>query len=154
LRLTKLTIAASLLTFTTLAFAQQSEFQDKLQEDLDSYKSRIVSNCGTDEKLAMKWTGGKLANNPRESTKPEWNAVSTLCTSGLEAIENACGGNKVVKSKLSKLQVVACKTGKGTMSYTLAGTTLTLTIDPSYTKNNPAGQRDDLVQKIKNKLDD
>jgi hypothetical protein len=154
LRLTKLTILTSLLAFTTLAFAQQSEFQDKLQEDLDSYKSRIVNNCGTDEKLSLKWTGGKLAGNPRESTKPEWNAVSTLCTSGLEAIENACGGNKVVKSKLSKLQVVACKPGKGTMGYTLAGTQLTITIDPSYTKNNPAGQRDDLDKKLRDKLDD
>ena len=125
MRLTKLTIITSLLAFTTLAFAQQSEFQEKLQEDLDSYKSRIVNNCGTDEKLSLKWTGGKLAGNPRESTKPEWNAVSTLCTSGLEAIENACGGNKVVKSKLSKLQVVACKPGKGTMGYTLAGSQLT-----------------------------
>ena len=154
MRLTKLTIAASLVAFTTLAFAQQSEFQDKIQEDLDSYKSRIVNNCGTDDKLALKWTGGKLANNPRESTKPEWHAVSTLCTSALEAVENACGGNKVVKSKLSKLQVVACKTGKGAIDYKLAGTQLTLTIDPSYTKNNPAGQRDDLDKKLRNKLDD
>lgn len=154
MRLTKLTIVTSLLAFTTLAFAQQSEFQEKLQEDMDSYKSRIVNNCGTDEKLAMKWTGGKLAGNPRESTKPEWNSVSTLCTSALEAIEYVCNNNKVVKSKLSKLQVVACKPGKGTLGYTLAGTQLTLTLDPSYTKNNPAGQRDDLVAKIKSKLDD
>jgi hypothetical protein len=154
LRLTKLTIAASLVAFTTLAFAQQSEFQDKLQEDLDSYKKRIVNSCGTDEKLSVKWTGGKLANNPRESTKPEWNAVSTLCTSALDAVGDACMNNKVVKSKLTKLQVVACKPGKGTLGFTLAGTQLTLTIDPSYTKNNPATQRDDLVKKIKNKLDD
>jgi hypothetical protein len=154
LRLTKLTIVASLFTFTTLAFAQQSEFREKLQEDLDSYKKQIVSNCGASEKLEIKWTGGKLDGNPRESTKPEWNAVSTLCTSGLEAISNACQGNKVVKSKLAKLTTIGCKIGKGTIDYKLASATLTLTIDPSYTKDNAAGQRDAVEAKIKKQLDD
>ena len=150
----KLTIIATLIAFTTLAFAQQSEFQDKIQEDLDSYKKQIIGNCGTNESLAIKWTGGKLANNPRESTKPEWNAVSTLCTSGLEAISNACQGNKVVKAKLGKLSTIACKMGKGTIDYKLAGAVLTMTIDPSYVKNNPAGQRDDFEAKLKKQLDD
>ena len=154
LRRFKTIIIASLFAFTTLAFAQQSEFREKLQEDLDSYKAQIISNCGTSDKLEIKWTGGKLAGNPRESTKPEWNAVSTLCTSGLEAISNVCQGNKVVKSKLSKLTTIGCKEGKGTIDYKLAGATLTLTVDPSYVKNNPAGQRDDLDKKLRDKLDD
>ena len=148
------TIIASIFGFTTLAFAQQSEFREKLQEDLDSYKSQIISNCGTSDKLAIKWTGGKLDGNPRENTKPEWNAVSTLCTSGLEAISNACQGNKVVKSKLSKLTTNGCKGGKGTMDFKLAAATLTITIDQSYTKNSAAGQRDDMEKKLRNQLDD
>jgi len=154
LRLFKSTVIATVVVVTAVAWAQQSEFQGKLQEDLDSYKDRIIENCGTSDKLAIKWTGGKLAGNPRESTKPEWNAVSTLCTSGLEAISNACQGNKVVKQKLSKLQTISCKGGKGAMAFKLAGPTLTLTIDPSYTKNNAAGQRDDLDQKLRSQLDD
>lgn len=154
MRLTKPTIIATLVALTTLAFAQQSEFQDKLQEDLDTYKKMIVGNCGAAETLAIKWTGGKLANNPRESTKPEWNAVSTLCTSGLEGISNACQVNKVVKAKLGKLTTVACKMGKGTIDYKLAGTVLTLTIDPSFVKENPARQRDDFENKLKKQLDD
>ena len=154
MRLVKPTIIATIFAFTSLAFAQQSEFQGKLQEDLDVYKDRIVANCGTSDKLAIKWTGAKLAGNPRESTKPEWNSVSTLCQSGLEAISSACQNNKVVKQKLAKLQTIGCKGGKGAIDFKLAGSTLTLTIDPSYTKNNPAGQRDDLDQKLRNKLDD
>jgi hypothetical protein len=154
LRLFKTTVIASVIAFTTLAFAQQSEYREKLQEDLNSYKDRIIASCGTTDKLEIKWTGAKLDGNPRESTKPEWNSVSTLCTSALEAVDTVCLNNKVVKSKLSKLTTIGCKGGKGAMDFKLAGATLTLTIDPSYTKNNPAGQRDDLDKKLRNKLDD
>ncbi len=135
-----------------VVFAQQSEFQEKIQEDLDYYKKQIVENCGAPESLTFKWNG-KLGGNPRESEKPDWHSVSTLCTSALEGTVNACQSNKVVKAAVGKASTIVCTAGKGTINYKLAGKTLTFTVDPSYTKNNPAGQRDDLVKKMKKEID-
>lgn len=134
-----------------VVYAQQSEFQAKIQEDLDGYKNQFIDNCGSPKSLTMKFNG-KLAVNPRESEKPEYNSVSTLCTSALEGTVSACN-NKPVKAAVGKATTVVCTAGKGTIGYKLAGTTLTFTVDPSFTKNNPAGQRDDLVTKMKKDLD-
>jgi len=135
-----------------IVFAQQSEFQDKIQEDLDGYKTQFVDNCGSSKSLVLKWNG-KLAVNPRESEKPDWNAVSTLCTSALEGTVGACQSNKPVKAAIGKVSTVICTMGKGTIAHKLAGNTLTFTVDPSFVKNNAAGQRDDLVVKLKKDID-
>lgn len=145
-RLSVLLFAAASVT----AFAQESEFKAKMQEDLDGYKSQIESNCGI--KPSITWTGGKFGHNPRESEKPEWNALTTLATSALDAVSLACG-NAVVKEKLAKVTKIEVKKGKGTLGYALKGTTLTLTVDASFTANNPAGQDSDLVEKLKKELD-
>jgi hypothetical protein len=135
-----------------VVYAQQSEFQEKIQEDLDGYKAQLIDNCGSPKSLTLKWNG-KLAVNPRESEKPDYNGVSTLCTSALEATVNACQGNKPVKAAVGKVTTIVCTAGKGTIGYKLAGATLTFTVDPSYTKNNAAGQRDDLNTKMKKDID-
>jgi hypothetical protein len=140
-----------MVLFAVPAMAQESEFKGKLQEDLDGYAKSVLNGCGATVKVT--WGGGKLGFNPRESEKPEWNSVSTLCTSALEAVESACLNNGAVKEKLAKLTTVTCSKGKGTIGFTLKGATLTLTIDPSFAKNNAAGQRDDLVKKLKKDLD-
>ena len=135
-----------------VVYAQQSEFQEKIQEDLDGYKTQIIDNCGSPKSLTLKWNG-KLAVNPRESEKPDYNAVSTLCTSALEATVNACQSNKPVKAAIGKVTTITCTAGKGTIGYKLAGAALTFTVDPSFTKNNAAGQRDDLVTTMKKNID-
>ena len=135
-----------------IVYAQQSEFQEKIKEDLDGYKSQLIDNCGSPKSLTLKWNG-KLAVNPRESEKPDWNAVSTLCTSALEGAVSACQSNKPVKAAIGKVSSIVCTMGKGTVGYKLAGSTMTITVDPSFTKNNPAGQRDDLVTKLKKDID-
>src|SRR5262245_49822149 len=83
----------------TSTLAQESEFKAKLKEDIDGYQSQIESSCSIKPKL--EWGGGKLGHNPRESEKPEYNAISTLCTSALSAVSDACT-NAVVKEKLAK----------------------------------------------------
>src|SRR5262249_26786013 len=128
------------ITFASAnAFAQESEFKAKIKEDLDGYKERIESSCGVKLK-AIEWSGGKLGHNPRESEKPEWNGISTLCTSAADALTQACVANEPVKKAMSKLTKVECVKGKGTIAYKLKGSTITFTIDPSFTANNPAGQ--------------
>jgi hypothetical protein len=144
--------AAVILGLGGVVFAQQSEFQEKLQEDLNYYKEQYIDHCGSPKSLVIKWNG-KLAVNPRESEKPDWHAVSTLCTSALDGTRHACNANKPVKTAVGKVNTIICTMGKGTIGYKLAGATLTFTIDPSYTKNNPAGQRDDLVVKLKKDID-
>ena len=147
-------VATLLAALTSVAWAQQSEFLGKIQEDMDGYKAQFVSNCKANDKLQMRWMGGKLKNNPRETTEGHYSAVSTLCTSALEGTVYACGDNKVVAQKLASVKTVTCTTGKGTISYKYKGGDLTFAIDTTYDKNNPAGQRDDLVKKMKADLDD
>jgi hypothetical protein len=147
----KLAMITGLLTVGTLVFAQQSEWQDKIQEDLDGYKARIVENCGTSDKLTLKFEG-KLTCNPRENCGKEYGSVSTLCTSGTDAL-NVCQNNKVVKKAMGKVTSIVCTKGKGTLSYKLAGGKLTFAVDPAYEKNNASGQENDLVEKMKADLD-
>ena len=152
-KVTKLALLATVIAASP-ALAQQSEFLQKLQEDMDYYQKQIVENCKAPDKLAMKWTGGKLKGNPRETLEGQYSAVSTLCTSALEGLNSSCQDNKVVASKISKVSTINCTVGKGTIGYKLKGGDLTFSIDTAYDKNNPAGQRDDLVKKLKAELDD
>jgi hypothetical protein len=143
----------SVLTLGTHAFAQESEFQNKMQEDLDYYQKYFASNCGGSEKVTVKWSG-KLGFNPREIKEGDYTAVSTLATSGLDGVVmNGCQNNAVVKKAISKVTTVVCQRGTGTLSYTLKGSTLTIMVDPSYKKNNAAGQESDFVEKLKKDLD-
>jgi len=135
-----------------IALAQESEFQAKIQEDLNSLQPRIVNKWGATDKLDVRFEG-KLGGNPRQTAAGDHSSVSTLCKVGLEAIEDACGSNKVVHDALSKLTTITCTRGKGSLSYAVAGSQLTLSIDTSFGKTNPAGQRDDLKARIKKDLD-
>jgi hypothetical protein len=148
----KVTLGALFLLFGSVAFAQESEFQDKIQEDLDGYKSQTVSNCGTSDKLTLKWTG-KLGFNPREIKEGDYSSPSTLCTSGLEGLNSACQSNRVVKKAIGKVTGIVCQRGTGTLGYTLKGSTLTFIVDPKFDKNNAAGQRDAFITKLKDDLD-
>lgn len=145
-------VGGIVLAMGAVALAQQSEFQAKIQEDLNGYKKQVIENCGTTPSLGMRWVG-KLAVSPRESEKPDWNAVSTLCTSALDGLYQTCQGNGPVKAAISKVKTVTCTMGKGTINYKLTGGEITFTVDPSFTKNNPAGQESDLVAKLKKDLD-
>ena len=145
----KSAVAAMILSATP-AMSQESEFVGKIQEDLDGYKDQVKSNCGIAPRMA--WTGGKLGSNPRESAKPEWNAVSTLCTSAIDGMNQACS-NAVVKKGLKKVTSIECEKGKGTIAYALKGSTLTFKIDPAFTANNASGQTADLVEKMKKNMD-
>jgi hypothetical protein len=151
-RLIQLGLVSVVLATGGIVLAQESEFQAKIQEDLDGYKKQIVENCTATDKLTLKWEG-KLGSNPRESEKPEYNAVTTLCTSALDALSQTCQSNGVVKKAASKLNKVVCTKGKGTIGYSLKGSVITFSVDPSFTKNNAAGQESDLVEKMKKDLD-
>ena len=151
MRLGRFAFVAAVMSFTTLAFAQESEFRGKMQEDMDGYKKQIINNCGTPASLTMTYNG-KLGSNPRETKDGNYSAVSTLCTSALEGLADACR-NGAVKASMSKVTTITCQAGKGTIKYNLKAPTLTFSLDAAYDKNNPAGQRDDLVEKIKKDLD-
>lgn len=152
MKLVKFGIVVGIITSSGVALAQESEFQGKMQEDMDSYKAQIVRDCGTTDKLVLRYDG-KLGSNPRETKDGDYSAVSTLCTSALEGLHSACTNNKVVKQAVSKVATLVCTRGKGTLDYKLKGGTLTFTLDPAFDKNNPAGQRDKLVEKLKKDLD-
>ena len=153
MRLGRFAFVAAVMSFTTLAFAQESEFQTKIQEDMDGYKSRFVNNCGSPASLKFNYAG-KLGANPRSGAKPDWNAVTTLCTTGLSVVsDDGCQNNKAIKQSIGKVTTVTCTAGKGTLDYTLKGTALTIKVDPSFTTNNPSGQGADLLTKMKKDLD-
>ena len=59
----------------------------------------------------------------------------------------------VLGMPVGKVTTITCTAGKGTIGYKLAGAALTFTVDPSFTKNNAAGQRDDLVTTMKKNID-
>jgi hypothetical protein len=146
----KLLIVAIGLLVTTSAFAQESEFKAKLQEDMDSYIKQFTGSCGSTPK--MTWQGGKIGMNPRETKEGDYSSISTLCTSGLEGAAFACS-NAEVKKAFAKLTEVQCKRGKGTLAYTFKGNVLSIALDTAFDKNNPAGQESDLTDKIKKDLD-
>ncbi len=146
----RLPLVAVVVVLSLPAFAQESEFKAKLQEDLDKGVSSVSNGCGATVKVT--WEGGKLGFNPRQNEKPEWHSVSTLCGMGTDAIESACLNNAAVKAQLAKLTKVSCTKGKGTLSVKVVKDTLTISIDPSF-GNSPADQRDALVTKLKKDLD-
>lgn len=150
--ITKVALGPLFLLFGGVAFAQESEFQDKMQEDLDGYKAQTISNCGTTDKLTLKWNG-KLGFSPRETKDGDYSSTGTLCTSALEGLSTACQSNRVVKKAIGKVTSIVCQRGTGTIGYALKGNTLSFSVDAKFDKNNPAGQRDDLVKKIKDDLD-
>lgn len=152
MKLVKFGIVAGIVTLSGAALAQESEFQGKIQEDMDSYKDQIVRDCGTTPKLVLRFDG-KLGGNPRETKDGDYSGVTTLCTSALEGLHTACQENKVVKQAVSKVATLVCTRGKGTLDYKLKGGTLTFTLDTAFDKNNAAGQRDNLVDKLKKDLD-
>ena len=152
MKLLKLGIIAGVVTLGGVVFAQESEFQGKMQEDMDGYKAQIVEACGTTDKLVMRYDG-KLGFNPREINKGDYTAVSTLCTSGLDAIHDACQNNKVLKKALGKVTTFVCTKGKGTLDYTFKGGTFTFKLDPAYDKNNASGQESTFEDKLKKDLD-
>jgi hypothetical protein len=93
-------------------------------------------------------SGSSATPGPRRS-----GAASALCTSALEGLHTACQDNKVVKKSIGKVSGIVCTKGTGAIGYSLKGATLTFTVDAKFDKNNPAGQRDDLVSKLKKDLD-
>jgi len=152
MKLVKFGIVAGIVTISGVALAQESEFQGKIQADMDSYKERIVTDCGTTPKLVMRFDG-KLGTNPREIKDGDYSDVTTLCTSALEGLQTACHDNKVVKQAASKVATLVCTRGKGTIDYKIKAGTITFTLDTAFDKNNAAGQRDALVDKLKKDLD-
>jgi len=145
-------VGGIVLAMGAVALAQQSEFQAKIQEDMDGYKPTVVDRCGTTKSLGMRWVG-RLAVHPHESEKPEWNSVANLCMAALDGLYQTCQTNGPVKTAVSKVKTVTCTMGKGTLSFKLSSAELTFTLDPSFTKNNVAGQEADLVAKLKKDLD-
>jgi hypothetical protein len=151
MKLLKLGIIAGVVMLGGVVFAQESEFQGKIQEDMDGYKAQIVEACGTTDKLVMRYDG-KLGSNPREVKDGDYGGVSTLCTSGLDAIHDACQNNKVLKKALSKVTTFVCTKGKGTLDYTFKGGTFTFKLDTTH-KNSASGQESDFETKLKKDLD-
>src|ERR1041384_3230220 len=125
-----------LVLFTgSVALAQESEFQNKMQEDLDYYKPQLINNCGVSDKLTIKYIG-KLGSTPRER-QGDGTAPSTLCSTALDAVVYSCQTSEPVKKVMSKLTSVVCTGGSGALNYKLAGGALTLTIDPTHKHNGP-----------------
>jgi hypothetical protein len=149
--ISKVGLGSVMFLVATVALAAESENQDKMQEDLDSYKSRIVSNCGMPDKLTIKWDG-KLGANPRETPEGHYSSLSTLCQSALDATYNVCH-NRVVKKAFTKVTSIVCARGTGAMSYAFKGSTLTFKVDTKFDKNSPAGQQSDLETKMKDDID-
>jgi hypothetical protein len=145
---TGLAIAAALVSSS--AFAVESEFAKRMQEDLNTYKAGLESACGS--RVRLTWTGGKLDHDPRASEKPEWNALATMCASAIDALQTACAENSPVRKAAGKITRIECKPGKGTMAYSMKGTTAVFTVDPSFTGSNPSSQTTDLVAKLKKDL--
>jgi hypothetical protein len=152
MRSMKIGLTAIVLLSSSFASAQESEFQHKMQEDLDYYKPQLVNNCGVTDKIEIKYVG-KLGSNPRESKGDGW-APSMLCGMGLDAVVYSCQTSEPVKKVMSHLTNVVCTAGSGPISYKLRGGDLTLVVDASYrnTKSS-ASPKDELVAKLKKDLD-
>ena len=151
MQLVKFTLFTLTFLMSGLALAEESEFKGKIQEDLDGYIDQIETSCGI--KVKAEWSGGKLGFNPRESEKPEWNAISTLCTQSLSSFAYACSDNAAVKSAVKGVKKVACTKGKGTLTYKKSGDTMSFSVDQTFLKNNVSGQGTDLATKLKKDLD-
>jgi hypothetical protein len=150
----KVALGALVLFTGSVALAQESEYQNKMQEDLDYYKPQLVNNCGASDSLTIKYVG-KLGSNPRER-KPDNNwSPSTLCGMALDAVVYSCQTSEPVKKTMAKLKSVVCTSGSGNLDYKLRGRDLTLTIDPTFKKKDGSSStpKDDLVAKLKKDLD-
>ena len=90
----KVALGSVFLLVGSVAFAQESEYQEKMQEDLDGYKAQIISNCGSSDKLTIKWNG-KLGSNPRETKDGDYSSNGTLCTSALDGVSGALSALEV-----------------------------------------------------------
>jgi len=121
----------------------QDEHQDKIAEDLKAYEEPLKTTCGF-ATLTLKWQG-KLTSNPRDGGKG--NSLSTLCTSALSAVVKTCGSESGKKA-LAKVDTITCRRAKGTLSHKLAGTTLTLGVDPKFTGASPEAQQTALEGKL------
>lgn len=143
----------SLLLISSIAFAGgESEHQDKMQEELDSWKPRLISSCGNSDKMTAKWHG-KLGTNPRAVAEGEANSLLDLCRSAMDATGFTCANNRVVKQTIGKVTAVVCQRGTGTIGYSLKGTTLTFTVDGKFSKKNTNEQEEALTEKLKTDLD-
>jgi hypothetical protein len=142
---------AFLALSTTAAFAQESEFQAKMKEDVGAYAKKLTNQCGSTG-VTVEWEG-KLGSNPREGAKPGLFGLSTLCTSALDAIVHVCLNNAPSKKEIAKVKKVVCKMGKGTLAYKLSGSSLEMLVDNSFTADNPSSQEDNLIEKLKKELD-
>jgi len=89
MRKVQLAVVTMVLGAGTVVFAQESEFQNKMQEDLDFYKPQFVSKCHTSDAITFKFAG-KLGANPRETR------VSISCTQAVEAALYSCDTNATV----------------------------------------------------------
>jgi hypothetical protein len=152
MRIAHLGVVGLVLTISSIAFAQESEFQGKIQEDLDGYKAQTISSCGMGPGLTLKYNG-KLGSNPRETAKGNAGGVSALCTSAVDGLGDACRNNAVVKGKMSKITAIVCQPGHGAIGYAVSGSTITFSIDTTYSGDNASGQESDLVTKMKKDMD-
>ncbi len=143
-RIAQLIMGTSVLAVSVVAFAQASEFRKRIQSDLDSWKPEFTSSCGNSDSLTFKFDG-KLDSNPSD--------VSTLCSAAFEGTVYACRENEVVKRKIGQVTAISCTKSAGTIGYRLAGSRLTITVDPAYSKDKPDIQRDALVAKLRKDLD-
>jgi hypothetical protein len=141
----RLLLALGVVLCATPAFAQEAEYKQKLQDDLNVYVKDFAEQCGASVKID--WVGGKLGKNPREPESKGGNSVSVLCTCGLEAAFQSCADANV-KKQLAQLTEVKCGRGKGALSYSHNGKVLTINIDPSFVTTTPPEQRDALKAKI------
>lgn len=151
--MTKIGLTALVLLSGSFAFAQESEYQNKMQEDLDYYKAQLVNNCGVTDKIAIRFVG-KLGSNPRERKDDQF-AVSTLCSMGMDAVVYSCQTNAPVKKTMSRLTNIVCTLGSGEISYKLRGGDLTVAVDTKHTYPNDGGRgpKEILVAKLKKDLD-
>jgi hypothetical protein len=154
LRTIKFGVVAMILSVGAAAIAAgESEYQAKLQEDLDYYKPQMVNNCGVADGIAIKFVG-KLGSNPRESQGDNW-GVSQLCSQAIEAVVYSCQTSEPVKKAMTKLKSMVCTRGSGELGYSLKGSEITLTIDVTHRdkKNTGLSPKDHLVDKLKSDLD-
>jgi predicted benzoate:H+ symporter BenE len=148
----KIGLAALVVLSSSFASAQESEFQHKMQEDLDYYKAQLVNNCGVTDKIAISYAG-KLGSNPREAKGNDW-AVSTVCGMGLDAMVYSCQTSAPVKKVLSHLTNVVCTAGTGRISYKIRGSDMTIAVDVKDRHPGEANSpKEDLVAKLKKDLD-
>lgn len=147
----KLAIALGVVLCASTASAAEGEWKQKLQEDMDVYIKDFAATCGATVKT--EWVGGKLTKNPREPEKKGENAISVLCTCGLEAAFQSCE-NADVKKQFAQITAVQCGRGKGPLSYVHKGNTLVINVDPAHIADQPPAQRDALKAKIIKDKDD